>query len=58
MLSPEELAAWYEQVKVSQQGRSVIDQVRSSDPGPAGRWRPQEHEWPLSEPENGHDNPI
>ena len=32
MLSPEELAAWYEQVNVSQQGRSVIDQVRSSDP--------------------------
>ena len=32
MLSPEELAAWYEQGNVSQQGRSVIDQVRSSDP--------------------------
>ena len=32
MLSPEELAAWYEQVNVSQQGRSVVDQVRSSDP--------------------------
>jgi hypothetical protein len=31
MLSPEELAAWYEQVNVSQEGRSVIDQVRSSD---------------------------
>src|SRR5438552_13343909 len=32
MLSPEELAAWYVQVNVSQQGRSVIDHVRSSEP--------------------------
>src|SRR5438552_17139944 len=32
MLSPEELAAWYVQVNVSQQGRSVIDHVRSSGP--------------------------
>ena len=32
MLSPEELAAWYKQVNVSQQGRSVIDHVRSSEP--------------------------
>jgi len=35
MLSPEELAAWYKQVNVSQQGRSAIDHVRSSEPAAA-----------------------
>src|SRR5437667_1150879 len=32
MLSPEALSAWYEQVNISQQGRAVIDRVRSSQP--------------------------
>jgi hypothetical protein len=32
MLKPEELAAWYERMNLSQETRSVIDQVRSSEP--------------------------
>ena len=32
MLKPEELAAWYERMNLPQQARSVVDQVRSSEP--------------------------
>jgi putative transposase len=32
MLSSEELSAWYERLNLSPETRSVIDQVRSSDP--------------------------
>jgi putative transposase len=32
MLSSEELRAWYERLNLSPETRSVIDQVRSSDP--------------------------
>jgi putative transposase len=32
MLKPEELAAWYERMNLSPRARSVIDQVRSSEP--------------------------
>lgn len=32
MLSSEELTAWYERLNLSPETRSVIDQVRSSDP--------------------------
>ena len=32
MLSSEELRAWYERLNLSPEARSVIDQVRSSDP--------------------------
>ena len=32
MLKPEELAAWYDQMNLSRKARSVIDQLRSSEP--------------------------
>lgn len=57
MLNDNELATWYQRLKLPERARKIIDQAVFGADTP--RWRRAlKREWALSQPEDGQDNPV